>query len=216
MDLFVFRGIEYLKLFLWAVPGLPILAAVGWWKNRQLTGLRLLGWSAVSSCFAFLLVPFSQGHGWGDRYFHQAWGTLPLLAAAFLVCPGPSRASWVRIMGVLATLSLVTGTTLRFYQVHDFISTQVAQMPPELEGEHQICFIDTDFGFYRQDRVQNDPWLRDPRVTLLSSGRQRDASLVRHIDPGAKRIYDNGHDTVWLVRSGPETWTLGGEPILGK
>ena len=215
LDIVGFRAIEYLKLFLWTVPGLPILAALGWWRNRRTPGLRLLGWSAICSLLAFSLVPFSQGHGWGNRYFHQAWGTVPLLAAAMLVSAKRSREEWIRLMGVLACLSLVAGTALRFDQVHGFMRDHLNQLPPLAEGRRQVCFLVTDVGYYRADLVQNDPWFRDPVVILLSAGRLRDADLMHRLDPKAQRIYDNGLDTVWLMASGPESWDLGGPVIRG-
>jgi hypothetical protein len=205
LDVLSYRAIEYLKLFLWAVPGLPVLAALGAWRNRRVAGLRLLGWAAVSSLAAFFFVPFPQGHGWGYRYFHQAWGAVPLLAAALVVSAGRARAAWTRVMGTLAVLSLVAGTALRFIQVDGFIDRHLGQLPTLAEGRRQVCFLATQWGYYRADLVQNDPLLRDPVVILVSFGRQRDAELMRRMEPAARPIFDNGLDTVWLVEPGPET-----------
>lgn len=213
LELVPFRIIENLKLFLWAVPGLPILATLGWWQHRDDPFWRLLGWSAICSSLAYLLVPFSQGHGWGNRYFHQAWGTLPLLAAAMMVRVRRSREDWWRLMWVLACSSLVLGTALRFHQVHGFISDQLSQLPPFDPTQRQVCFVATDLGYYRADLVQNDPWFRDPVLIFVSGGQRRDFDLMSRLDPRAKRVYDNGFDSVWLLSSSPQSWDLGG-PVI--
>ena len=72
------------KVWLWAVPGMMLLAVVGAWRWREDTRVLTLAVSALTTIFGFWFVPFDQGHGWGFRYFHSAWMTLPVLAAAAL------------------------------------------------------------------------------------------------------------------------------------
>ena len=193
------RLIGLLKLFLWAVPGLPLLAIIGYRRRREVTGLRVLGWSAMCSVLGYFFVPYSQGHGWGYRYFHQAWGVLPLLAAAALVSFKSSRADWFRVVGMLALASLLLLTPLRAAQVNGFIDRHLAQLPPLAEDEHQICFLASYRGFYVEDLVQNDPFLRDPVLFLDSHGPEMDERLIRRRFPTARRVYDNGFDTVWVL-----------------
>ena len=198
-ELLTFRLIGLLKLFLWAVPGLPILAIIGYSKCWHVSGLRVLGWSATCSLVGFLFVPFSQGHGWGFRYFHQAWSVLPLLAAAALVSFKSSRADWFRIVGLLAAASLLILTPLRAAQVNSFVDRHLDQLPPLAVAEHQICFLATDRGFYTEDLVQNDPFLGDPLLILDSHGPEMDEQLIHQRFPHARRVYDNGFDTVWVL-----------------
>src|SRR2546430_11346262 len=61
-----------------------ILAVTGAWRWRHDTRVLTLAASALVTILGFLFVPYDQGHGWGFRYFHSAWMTLPVLAAAAL------------------------------------------------------------------------------------------------------------------------------------
>ena len=83
------------KTVVWAVPGLPVLAWMGWRSLKQASsdgldakldgrGLRLLGASLFSTFMIYWLVPFDQGHGWGFRYIHSAWFVLAILAGLTL------------------------------------------------------------------------------------------------------------------------------------
>ena len=69
------------KLWLWAAPGLLLLAVCGRAQASDVR-YRLIAWSAVTTLLGFLFVPFDQGHGWGFRYFHSVWFALPVLAFA--------------------------------------------------------------------------------------------------------------------------------------
>lgn len=199
LDLLYDRLVGAEKLFLWAVPGLPILAVLGFLWRREKVGARLLGASAVCTLVGYLFVPLDQGHGWGFRYFHQSWGVLPLLAAGALVCVRELRADWVRTVGVLAVASLFLGTALRFYQIHGFIGGHLAQLPPLAPGKEQVCFLKTVSGYYKVDLVQNDPLLRGPLRIFDSQGKADDEELIRRDFPRARRVYDDGSDTVWRL-----------------
>ncbi|MGA8049373.1 MAG: hypothetical protein WCA09_04250, partial [Burkholderiales bacterium] len=83
------RTADLTRLWNWAVPGLPLLAAAGWWLGRRDRGVRLLGLSMLVTLAGYMFVWFTQGNGWGARYFYPAWGTLPVLAAAALVRARP-------------------------------------------------------------------------------------------------------------------------------
>src|SRR3984893_6845889 len=81
------RLIGIAKTWVWAVPGLMILAAAGAVRWRQDALCRLLTASALLTLFGYFFVPVDQGHGWGYRYFHSVWMALPLLATAALFRP---------------------------------------------------------------------------------------------------------------------------------
>ncbi len=199
-EILEWRIVGLLKLFLWAVPGLPILALIGYREVREVSGLRVLGWSALCSLVGYVFIPYSQGHGWGYRYFHQAWSVLPLLAAAALVNVKSSRADWWRIVGLCAAASLLILTPLRVAQVDSFVGRHLAQLPPLAAEGHQICFLATYRGFYVEDLIQNDPFLRNRVLFMESRGPRKDEWLIRQRFPAARRMYDNGFDTVWLLR----------------
>jgi hypothetical protein len=68
------RAIAILKLNLWAVPGLLVASLFGFHRLRRQPGARLMAMSALLTLVVFLFVKYDQGHGWGNRYFHSAWG----------------------------------------------------------------------------------------------------------------------------------------------
>ena len=156
------------KLWLWASPLLLLLA---WWGGRaaKSTGIRLLGASALTTFFAYFLIRFDQGHGWGNRYFHSAWGVLPILAAAgalkLAVVPGEG-VRWVRMLAATAVISLFAANGLRIFQMGSFMADHLAQMPPRTAAESSIV-MHNGRGYYAYDLIQNDPWLRGNSITLL-------------------------------------------------
>lgn len=194
---------EQVRLWAWAVPGLPILAAAGWWLGRRNAHFNLLALSLAVTIAGYLFVRFDQGYGWGARYVHPAWGALPILGAAALTLwparlnGGAALRGWV---AAAATLSLVFGTALRWWQIHDYISEHLARRPPHVEGARQIVFIrpDRDY-YYDQDLVQNDPFLREPTIYFLSRDPWWDNEIMRRRFPQARRVYDGPRGQVWLL-----------------
>src|SRR3989442_6473900 len=59
------RAAELVKLWLWTVPGLLALAAVGWWVAKRQMALGLFGLSFAATLAGYLFVWFGQGDGWG-------------------------------------------------------------------------------------------------------------------------------------------------------
>src|SRR5262249_27708550 len=114
------RIAEFVRLWNWAVPGLPVLAAAGWWIARRNVGVRLLGLSFLSTFLGYMAIGYTQGNGWGARYLHPAWGALPILAAVALVLFAGKEAR--ERLGIyvasLSLLSLVFATLLRATQIH--------------------------------------------------------------------------------------------------
>ena len=197
---------EQVRLWSWAVPGLPLLALAGWWTlGRRVAGLHLFALSLASTLVGYLFVSFDQGYGWGARYVHSAWGALPLLASAAMVSAERAEVSTeARALSNYvvraAMFSLVFATALRLLQIHLFIADQWALRPPFAQGVRQIVFIKPNFDFYTQDFVQNDPFLREPVIFMMSRGRQRDFSQVieRHF-PAARLTYDGPEGQVWRL-----------------
>ena len=178
-----------IKLWLWSTPLLLLLA----WPRRDCkTNPRLLVFwiSALITFFGYFLIPYDQGHGWGYRYFHSAFGALPLLAASTLVQLRDTRTN--QIPGFIARLSifsLIICTSVRLWQIGQFIDSQLAQTPPIQNNETCVIFY-TGGGYYLWDLVQNDPWLRNSVVRL--DGRNGDNDAVMHqYFPGPYQIRSN-------------------------
>jgi hypothetical protein len=194
------RAAGWAELALWAVPGLLGVALVGFWMRKRDPRVQLLAWSALLTLVAYLFVPFSQGHGWGFRYFHSAWGVLPLFGAAALSEPSLYRGFLARMLLIATLASLIVCNGLRFLQVRSFIDDQLAQIPdPPGRGSFQIVFVRMQRGYYTVDLVQDDPFLRGNRWMLLSHGDREDEGFIRGHFPAARIAAENEVATVWQV-----------------
>jgi hypothetical protein len=195
------RAAEFVRLWTWAVPGLPLLAAAGWWLGRGDRRVLLLGLSIICTILGYFFIGFSQGYGWGARYFHPAWGSLPVLGAVALVLLQESGVP-VRVRGYvadLALLSLVLATSLRAMQIDDYVDMHLANRPPTRSGVQQIVFIPYDRINYSADLIQNDPFLRNKVWFMASFGRVADRKLVESRFPNARLASDDRRGQTWLV-----------------
>jgi hypothetical protein len=208
------RLIGIAKVWVWAVPGMVLLAGFGAWKWRDNTPCLLLGASALTTLLLYVFVPVDQGHGWGYRYFHSAWIALPILAAAALTPragaePGREPAAGTSVqrifedngtrsfLVVCALISLVAGTGFRAVQMHGFIARDENQIPQYPGTERRVMIIDPSFAFYGADLVQNDPWLRGNVIRMLTHGGDADARMMRENYPDMHRVAEDKFGTVW-------------------
>ena len=203
VELVLARAAGLVELILWAAPGLLLVAswaALRALRRRGDRPLSLLALSGACTLLGYLFVPFNQGHGWGFRYFHSAWGVVPLLAAAFLTSPDVQKTLLPRAMLLCAGMSLALGTGLRFAQVRSFMDGHLAQLPrAATSSDRRVVFVRRDRGYYSQDLVQNDPFLDGSRWILLSTGDESDAEWMRRAFPSSRRIAANEVATVWAV-----------------
>jgi hypothetical protein len=194
------RLIGWLKVFAWSVPGLPVLAILGLRFIKGSTHLKLWVWSAATTIMIFIFVPFNQGHGWGFRYFHSVWLVLPLLGAAFLaVNELKGAAYWKKFMCVLSLLSIFLFTGLRFYQVHQYVGQHLAQLPEFEPDKKYICILNTEQGYYSDDLIQNNPFLRDPIIILRSIDGYQDLKMIQTFFPDANNILNTPSYLVWEI-----------------
>lgn len=189
------RLIGVAKIWAWAVPGLPLLAAAGAWSKRDNIFCRLLLYSAIATLAGYLFVTADQGHGWGFRYFHSAWLALPILGAA------AARDVQTRALVVgCALLTLVFGVGFRAWQVHDFIADDLAQMPAYSGTERRVIILDPTTAYYGADLVQNDPWLRGKVIRMITRGKSDDEAMMEAHFPDMHRVYADEHGTVWSAK----------------
>ncbi len=191
------RAAEVVKLWLWTVPGLPALMAAGWWLARRELPLRLLGFSFAATLAGYLIVWFDQGYGWGVRYLHPALAALPILGAAAIA--RVEGEALRRYAAAVALLSLALATPLRWAQIESFVDEHLARRPPFEKGVRQVVFVTPDYFHYTQDFVQNDPFLRDPVIFMLSRGRAADEKLLRERFPGARLAHEGSSGHVWRL-----------------
>jgi hypothetical protein len=203
------RAIGLAKVWLWAVPGLLILACYGAVRGRGSVICRLLAASALMTFVGYFFFPQDQGHGWGYRYFHSAWVALPLLATAAIYNPtglkdvqrdsisvfaDPATKSYV---AACILLTLIFGVGFRAWQMQEFMADDLNQLPHYQGTERRIVLVDTRNSFYGADLVQNDPWLRGNEIRMFSHGVAEDAKMMAQYHPNWRKVYADRFGEVW-------------------
>lgn len=198
------RLIGLAKIWVWAVPGLMIVACAGAWKMRDDARCRLLAASALTTLVGYLFVGFDQGHGWGFRYFHGAWFVLPLFAAAALTRSRPmaSPASFANdevraFITACALLTLVAGVGQRAVQIDAFIRAEVSQGPRYRVDDGNVVIYTNWASAYGNVKVHNDPWSRNKVINLFTHGSKADAAMMQAHFPGMHMIYSDHWGSVW-------------------
>jgi hypothetical protein len=215
--LLVARVIGMAKIWVWAVPGLVVLAVVGACRWRHDERCRALIVATLLTLVGFLFVPFDQGHGWGFRYFHSVWFVLPLFAAGALVQgPAPARGSskteprWHTMFAdpptqtfvvACALFALVADDGLRAVQIHGFIAENMQQVPHYTDTGRQVVIIDPRWSFYGEDLIRNDPWLRGDVIRMTTHERAADESMMREQFPKMRCVYIDIFGSVWSSAS---------------
>ncbi|HEX3837012.1 MAG TPA: hypothetical protein VHW25_08655 [Steroidobacteraceae bacterium] len=207
------RLIALAKIWVWAVPGLLLLACSGAVRGRRNITCVLFAASALTTLIGYLFFPQDQGHGWGYRYFHSAWMALPLLATAAIYSPAVFRDTPVdsttthtgifkdqatkSYVVVCILLTLVFGVGLRAWQMQAFMADDLAQLPHYRGSGRHIVFIDITLSFYGGDLVQNDPWLRGNEIRMFSHGVAEDKKMMSQYYPTWHRVFADHFGTVW-------------------
>lgn len=203
------RVAALVKLLVWAPPGLFLLAALGGVRFRENRHARLLMQSALLTFVGYLFVRFDQGHGWGYRYFHSAWGTVPILAACAMTADSEQR-RLAAFAGAAALLSLLISMPLQMGQIHQVITQHLAQLPTPLQPGNNIFFIHPKGGFYIADMVQMDPLLRDRNLILASRGTELDTDLVQENWPSAVKVFAGLSSDQWYLGPDDQRVTIPG------
>lgn len=200
-EVLAMRLADLARLWNWAVPGLLLLAAVGWWLRRGDRRVRLIGLSFGCTALGYLGIAFTQGLGWGARYLHPAWACLPILAAVALVAmpDTPGRERLRGYVAALAVLTLAFATLLRAVQIEDYVAAHLANRPPVSSDARQIVFVTVNYYLYTQDLVQNDPFLRNRTWFFVSYGTARDRLLISQRFPGAHLVRSDERGAVWRL-----------------
>jgi hypothetical protein len=197
------RAAALAKMWLWSVPCLFVFALLGCLRYRGNRHTRLLMQSAILTFAGYLFVRFDQGHGWGYRYFHSAWGAIPILAGCAMARkPVDGREAEPRLIafaGAAAVLNLLVVMPFQMQQINEFITQHLAQLPAPARPGNNVYFIRPRGGFYVADMVQFDPSLRQHDLLLVSHGAESDAQLMRLNWPDAVQIAGNGAAGQWYL-----------------
>jgi len=192
------------KVWTWSVPGLLVLAAWGYAASRGNPSLRILGAALAVTYFGYFPFHVEQGHGWGYRYLHSAWFILPLLASVALSASEERERSGSGLRPMVAwaiVATLLAANAQRLVQAEAFISRHLSQVPPLARapepGRREIVFINPAAGSYLLDMVQNEPFLRAPRIVMLLQDPGSIAEFVQQRFPGYVRTAQGGWGELW-------------------
>jgi len=194
------RVASLVKLWLWSSPCVVLFALLGMRRSFADRSARLLALSACLTFIGYCFVGFDQGHGWGYRYFHSAWGSLPILAGVAM--SRENTAATLRLVtfaGATAILSLAFIVPLQLVQIEDVISQHLQQLPVPQRPGSNVFFIKPLGGFYMADMIQIDPLLRGPDLLLATRGDSLDAELIRQNWPGAREIARGPWGRQWHI-----------------
>jgi hypothetical protein len=198
------RAASLVKMWIWGVPCLFIFAILGCVSYRGNPHVRLLATSAFLTFAGYLFVTFDQGHGWSYRYFHSAWGAIPILAACAMTDKSDAARRLHSFAGAAAILSLVINVPFQLSQIDGFVSQHLAQLGAPRRPGNNVYFIRPGGGFYVADMVQIDPFLRNQDLYLVSRGAELDAEMVHNNWPGAAKIASGRAYEQWYL--GPEDY----------
>ena len=199
------------KMWLWAVPCLLVFALLGGFRHRDNPRVRLLMQSSGLTFIFYLFVRFDQGHGWGYRYFHSAWGAIPILAGCAMTHRSDAERRLVAFAGAAAILNLLVVMPFQLHQIDEVISQHLAQLAPPKRPGNNVYFIHPRGGFYVADMVQFDPLLRNRDLLLASRGADLDVQLIRRNWPSAVKISSLPAADQWYL--GPQDQRL---PLPGE
>jgi hypothetical protein len=187
------------KMCVWAMPSLFALALLGTILRRADSRVRLLVSSATLTFLAYLFVRFDQGHGWGYRYFHSAWGVVPILAGCAMADRPQIDGRLISFAGASAILSLLLLIPFQMRQIDQFIAQHLAQLPPPRRPGNNVYFIHPLGGFYLADMIQFDPLLRSRDLLLVSHGAALDVQLIQRNWPDAAKVSSGRGADQWYL-----------------
>ena len=210
------RLLCFVKTWLWAVPGLITLTALGIYFKRKEKYFIALAASLILTFVATFFFGGSQGHGWGFRYFHSVWAVMPLLAIPTLLAAKNSGLTQIKantlvpplkeMVLALCILSLFVVTSLQLFFIHDHMSNHYRNLPPFDPDVNSIVFIRSQ-SFYTVDMIQNDPFLRNSYLLLASPGSlQKEKNIIQNYFPKAELSKQDRLKRVWLLPKHPKKY----------
>jgi len=191
---------ELVRLWMWSAPGLLILAALAWRREIRMSGAWVLGIAFGLTVVLYVLFPAGQLIGWGARYYHSAWGALPILAAILLMRPGAESLRRIVLTAALAGLVLVVPIQLlSAYTVAQTVQAGDERLHSLQVPGADLCFVDYSTFENPSIPIADDPSLAGPLV-FISRGAAADQALVDVWFPGARLATTNSSGSCYTRR----------------
>jgi hypothetical protein len=188
-----------MKAWVWTMPGAFLLAGLAVRRRGATPWIGLLTASLLATYLFYFFVVFDQGHGWGYRYLHTAWGVVPVLAgvAAARRTRGVEADLWRGWAGGLALAGLLI-TPLYLSQMRTNITDSLAMRVSAPAEGRWVVFVTANPLHYTVDLVQDYPG-QDRVLTLLSDGDAADEALMAAQFPGATRTTLDARGSLWRL-----------------
>lgn len=182
------------KTLIWAAPGLVLLAFI----VKPKSAIQRLLLAAILITFAFyLFFPYDQGHGWGYRYIHPAWGLIPIVGGIFAASGNANP--FARKFISTAVCAGILATPAFLYTTHSTIMKSVEQELPLSGNGQTIAFVTAHAGLYTVDLVRNYPKDSGSTITMLSQGMETDQALVKTLSPDATLLVSDQRGSAWAI-----------------
>ena len=186
------------KTLLWTAPGLILIALL---LRPHTTVHRLLLAGFLLTFGFYFFFPADQGHGWGNRYLHPAWGLVPIAVGIYIT--STKQSGLTRLLVASGICAGFLATPVFLYTTHSTISMSISLQPPTPEREKSIVFLNHHPSLYTIDLVRNYPADSGTTLRMLSYGAENDKAVVEAIAPGATLQSSDARGSVWLAP--PET-----------
>lgn len=193
-ELWAARWIASWKTWIWASPGLLLLALMS--RSRSVAE-RLL-FAAFALTFVFhLFVRYDQGHGWGYRYVHPVWAWLPLAAGLWLA----RTSGGARQFGAATLAAGLLATPVFLWQTQATLDNALSsRLAPKGPGDW-IVFMTPVTDRARAVTVQNASY-PSPLLHLLSTGATADRALMAKLYPDAVEVEHDSRGSAWRLPPG--------------
>jgi hypothetical protein len=182
------RFLEVLSAWSWSAPGLLVLAAVAWFKTRDVR-LKLLGMSFALTVVGYTLFPNQQGLGYGARYFHAAWAALPILAAAVLSAPGESLLR--RYVLSAAVVGALVVLPVQLFYGHMLNDRRAEPIKALAAPGVNLYFVRFHGETGVSETVLADDLTGKSDIVLVSQGQSLDQRIVDRYFPGSRLVTTN-------------------------
>lgn len=186
------QGVSLSLLFTWQAPVFGVLVIAALLQTRRLTApLQDLAWGVFITLFCYLCFPFTQGHGWGDRYVYQVLGNLALLGAAgapvLLRSVGGRRTAW--LMAGSIAIALLIELPVRMVNAERFSRPFAATADYVHSLPYDLVLVHPDSVWYGLDLIRNDPFMNERPAILNADLLNATGNAVLH-RAFAGHVYD--------------------------
>jgi hypothetical protein len=182
------RFLEVVSAWSWSAPGLLVLAVIGWLRTDD-QRVKLLGASFCITVVGYLFFPDQQGLGYGARYFHPAWGALPILGAAALI--GLRNLRLTRFVFAAAVLSLVLVLPLHMFYGHLLNERRAEPLMALAAPGVDLYFVRFQGRNGVSETVLANDLAGTDEVVLVSQGDARDQQVVDRWFRGSRLVTKN-------------------------